>query len=177
VLDQLDNLDTKEMEKFELLSAYLDGEVTVAERKQVEQWLQEDAAFRAMHQNLCRMHGIFEKSPAPAAAPINEFADGVFVKINKKRRGLWLKAIGSTCAAAMLAVGGSMAVGWQNLTAPSMPQLAKISLPTSAQNSLELTPAPLMVSLNEPIIQIAPTKAKVNDSSNLDILDILDEEI
>jgi hypothetical protein len=178
VLDQLDELDTKEMEKFELLSAYLDGEVTATERKQVEQWLQEDAAFKAMHQNLRRMHGAIEKMPAPAAAPINEFADGVFAKINHRRRNNWLKAIGGTCAAALLAVGGTMAAGWNNFTAPSMPQLAKISLPIPGSNSVELAPAAIMVSLNDPIVQISPTKAKdtKSKSSSLDILDILDEE-
>jgi predicted anti-sigma-YlaC factor YlaD len=179
VLDQLDELDTKEMEKFELLSAYLDGEVTVAERKQVEQWLQEDAAFKAMHQNMRRMHGAMEKIPAPATAPIGEFADGVFAKINHRRRNNWLKAIGGTCAAALLAVGGTVAASWNNLTTPSIPQLAKISLPAPGANSLELAPEPIMVSLNAPIVQITPAKAKdtKSQSSNLDILDILDEEI
>jgi anti-sigma factor RsiW len=33
-------------ERFELLSAYLDGEVTASERKQVEAWLATDRAFQ-----------------------------------------------------------------------------------------------------------------------------------
>jgi anti-sigma factor RsiW len=50
MLDVLDNNpENSELEKFELLSAYLDGEVTAAERKQVELWLQDDATFKAMH--------------------------------------------------------------------------------------------------------------------------------
>jgi hypothetical protein len=125
------------------------------------------------------MHGAMEKIPAPAAVPITEFADGVFAKINQRRRNNWLKAIGGTCAAALLAVGGTMAAGWNNLTTPAMPQLAKISLPAPGASSLELAPAPIMVSLNDPIVQISPNKAKDNKSksSSLDILDILDEEI
>jgi hypothetical protein len=179
VLDQLDETDAREMEKFELLSAYLDGEVTAAERKQVEQWLQEDAAFKAMHQSMRRMHGAIEQIPTPAAMPVNELAEGVFAKIDRRRRNTWLKAIGGTCAAALVAVGGSVAAGWNNLTAPSMPQLAKISLPIPGANSVELSPAPIMVSLNDPIVQISPNKAKETkaQSDNPNILDILDEEI
>ncbi|MEL6165322.1 MAG: zf-HC2 domain-containing protein, partial [Cyanobacteria bacterium J06628_3] len=39
-------------DRFELLSAYLDGEVTAAERRQVEEWLANDSSVQNLHKRL-----------------------------------------------------------------------------------------------------------------------------
>jgi len=38
-------MDMEKRDCFELLSAYLDGEVTATERRQVEEWLSTDASI------------------------------------------------------------------------------------------------------------------------------------
>jgi anti-sigma factor RsiW len=166
-----------EMEKFELLSAYLDGEVTATERQQVELWLQEDAAFRNMHQRLRSTQHSLAHLPVADEVAFDAFAEGVFAKVEKRRQRNYLKIGGGVVAAALLAVGGSIAAGWEGFTSPGVQQFANVSLPTSVPNSLEIVPnpAPLMVALNKPLvtIQIAPQ----NNADDLDILDLLDEEI
>jgi anti-sigma factor RsiW len=172
----LNNLDPASLDKFELLSAYLDGEVTVAERKQVELWLQEDAAFKVMYQKLRGMHTAIEQIPTPAVeVPVNKFADEVFAKIDRQRQFRLLKVAGATCVAGLLAAGAVITSTFQGTQQPGL-QIAKSSLPTSVPNSLSIMakPAPLMVALNDSIVQISPNKA-VSPKKGADILDLLDD--
>jgi anti-sigma factor RsiW len=177
-----DRTVVSEIEKFELLSAYLDGEVSAEERQQVERWLQEDSAFRIMHQRLRSTQKSWANLPeTEALAPIDNFADGVFAKIDQRRQRNWLKIGGSAIAAAVVAVGGSLAAGWDGFSNP-VPQIANISLPTSVPTSLEFlpNPAPLMVALNKPIVEIAPSKAKgvkIVEEKELDPLDMVEDDI
>jgi anti-sigma-K factor RskA len=166
-----------EMEKFELLSAYLDGEVTADERKQVEVLLQEDTAFRTMHQRLRSTQQSFSHLPVlEQEIGLDAFADGVFAKVEQGRKRNFLKIGGGVVAAALMAVGGTIAATWDSFENP-LPQLAKLSLPTSVPNSLEIVPnpAPLMVALNKPLVEIKVLpKADAGDD---DMLDLLEEEI
>ena len=41
---------------FELLSAYLDGEVTATERKQVEEWFSTDTSVKCLYKKIGRAH-------------------------------------------------------------------------------------------------------------------------
>ena len=43
-----------QFERFELLSAYMDGELTAEERKQVQQWLDSDPEFHELYKQLLR---------------------------------------------------------------------------------------------------------------------------
>jgi hypothetical protein len=45
-------MDMVKRDRFELLSAYLDGEVTATERKQVEEWLANDASVQCLYARL-----------------------------------------------------------------------------------------------------------------------------
>lgn len=42
-------MDMHERDRFELLNAYLDGEVTAAERRQIEDWLTTDSAAQCLY--------------------------------------------------------------------------------------------------------------------------------
>ncbi|MFM8202724.1 MAG: anti-sigma factor family protein, partial [Dolichospermum sp.] len=48
-------MDMQKREYFELLSAYLDGEVTATERRQVEQWLSTDASVKCLYKRLLNL--------------------------------------------------------------------------------------------------------------------------
>jgi anti-sigma factor RsiW len=166
-------------EQFELLSAYLDNEVTAAERQQVELWLKEDSAFRMMHQRLRSTQQSWVEMPmAETVTPDNKYAAEVFAKIDQRRQRNWLKIGGGALAAAVLAVGGTLAAGWESFNSP-VPQMATASLPTNAPVTPEFipNPAPLMVALNKPIVEIAPVKTKSIDETEYDPLDLVEDEI
>jgi predicted anti-sigma-YlaC factor YlaD len=169
MLDVLDN----GAEKFELLSAYLDEEVTSAERKQVELWLQEDASFKAMYTKMRGMHTAIEQMPLPpAAVPVNQFADEIFAKIDQRRQFKLLKMFGGACAAGLVAAGAVLTATFQG--SHQQMQMAKSVLPTVVPNSLSISvkPTPLMVALNDSIVQISPNKA-VPAKGKADIVDLL----
>jgi anti-sigma factor RsiW len=135
-------------ERFELLSAYLDGEVTASERQQVEGWLASDAAFQHQYRQLNQMHQAFPQMPVPSTQSAETLAAGVFGKIDRRRhRKLsWLGggAIAASILAALTGLGG--------LFGNNNPQLQ------FALNKAN-TPAPLMVALNDPILAI-PNKGE-----------------
>jgi predicted anti-sigma-YlaC factor YlaD len=176
MLDVLDNNPQNSgLEKFELLSAYLDGEVNAAERKQVELWLQEDAAFKAMYNKMRGMHAAIEQIPLPPVTePINKFADQVFAKIDQRRQFKFLKVVGGACVAGLVAAGALFTATFQDSN--HQMQVAKSVLPTSVPNSLSILvkPTPLMVALNDSIVQISPNKV-VTPKGKADIIDLLDD--
>jgi anti-sigma factor RsiW len=176
MLDVLDNNPQNSgLEKFELLSAYLDGEVNAAERKQVELWMQEDAAFRAMYNKMRGMHQAIEQIPLPPVTePIHKFADEVFAKIDQRRQFKFFKVAGGACVAAMVAAGAVFTATFQG--SHHQLQVAKSVLPTSVPNSLSILvkPTPLMVALNDSIVQISPNKVAA-PKSKADIIDLLDD--
>lgn len=51
----MDELDHCKRDTFERLSAYLDGEVTAAERQQVEAWLATDSEAQRLYQRLLNL--------------------------------------------------------------------------------------------------------------------------
>ncbi|MGL5197047.1 MAG: anti-sigma factor family protein [Chroococcales cyanobacterium] len=70
-------------DRFELLSAYLDGEVTETERQQVESWLSSDASLRDLHSKLLTLHQELVSLPAPSAAqPVDALLNAVFSRID-----------------------------------------------------------------------------------------------
>ncbi len=58
-------LDMLKRDRFELLSAYLDGEVTAAERREVETLLATDPVAQCLHQRLLRLRQEFRSMPCP----------------------------------------------------------------------------------------------------------------
>ena len=51
--------------RWELLSAYIDGELTSSERLQVEQWLHHDLCFQQAYREITRIQEGFSKLPFP----------------------------------------------------------------------------------------------------------------
>ncbi|MBO0349794.1 zf-HC2 domain-containing protein, partial [Phormidium pseudopriestleyi FRX01] len=79
--DQFDDLCADQVE---LLSAYLDGEVTDSERQQVEGWLEQDASLRDLHSRLLTLHQGLTSLPAPPPTqPIDALLKGVFSRIDE----------------------------------------------------------------------------------------------
>jgi anti-sigma factor RsiW len=136
-------------ERFELLSAYLDGEVTPSERQQVEALLKDDAGFQLQYrqmQQMQQMHHSCSRAIVPSSQSVEALAAGVFGEIDRRRnrKMYWISggAIAATLVAAVSGLGGLFG---------NDPQL---QFATNKAN----TPAPLMLALNDPILSM-PAKA------------------
>ncbi|PZD74826.1 hypothetical protein C1752_00722 [Acaryochloris thomasi RCC1774] len=136
----MDNIDTLNNDRFELLSAYLDHEVSAEERKQVEQWLTNDSEFYTLYQRLLTLQRSCQSLPTPSAAPVDQTIDRVFERIDSRRRlPLW-----STLAAAAVAgTVGAIAGAWNG--GPLSPQFAE-----TQDSGIE---SPVVASVNTPPLQ------------------------
>ena len=147
-----DNFDREQCgavmdERFELLSAYLDGEVTPTERQQVEAWLANDLAFQHQYRQMQQMQHAFPRMTVPSSQSTEALSAGVFAKLDRQRnRKLALIGGGAIAATLVAAVTGLGGLFGDN------PQLQY------AANKANI-PAPMMVALNDPILAI-PAKGE-----------------
>ncbi len=87
-----------DLQRFEQLSAYLDGELSPCEKKQVEEWLDADPEFRKAYEDLRRLHF---PTDAPVIDP--ELAERVMGRIDAghRRRQVLGGSLAATTALAL----------------------------------------------------------------------------
>jgi anti-sigma factor RsiW len=145
------DLDSLQKDDFELLSAFLDGEVTAAERQQVQQRLTTDAEMQRLHKRLLKLRQGFmgiENLPLPVvSSSAADLTQQVFARVDQRRQLRWGLGIGGAIAA--LAVGALSFVLSPNPT-PSSLQLVQQPSAESSQPKPEL----LMIAVNRPVIEI-----------------------
>jgi anti-sigma factor RsiW len=72
---------------FELISAYLDGEVTVEERREVHELLDRDPNAKKLYFKLLKLRGGVQSLPVPASEqPVQETVQQVFEQIDRRRQ-------------------------------------------------------------------------------------------
>jgi anti-sigma factor RsiW len=135
-------------DRFELLSAYLDGEVTASERKQVEEWLATDASIQKLHARLLNLRQAFRSIPAPAPAQsVERTVDEVMAKVDRrpKFRLVWG---GAAIAAALM--------GAVTLFSVRQPQYANVKPTAEPSVATQQQPAEpdMMVALDRPVVSI-----------------------
>ncbi|MEG4503484.1 zf-HC2 domain-containing protein [Microcoleus sp. F6_B4] len=136
------NVTTMMRDRFELLSAYLDGEVTAAERRQVEEWLTNDPTTKRLYSRLLMMQQSFQAMPVPAAQQsAEELATKVLQRVERKPKQIWI--LGGGAIAALLVAMVSGVGGGRQLFAP---QFARSPVPAESDG--------LIVALNEPLVEI-----------------------
>lgn len=98
------DLDVTKRDRFELLSAYLDGEVAAEERRRVEQWLDEDPDTQCLYQRLLQLRQGFQGLSREQWQTTNpcDAADRVVRKLNHRFR---LTCMAGMTAAAVAVVG------------------------------------------------------------------------
>ncbi len=146
-------------DRFELLSAYIDHEVTADERRQVETWINEDPAFAKMHRRMSKLQLGFQQLPSPTMA---EHVDLTIAEVIKKVDRSWpdwrvLTGMGG----AMVAAAAIAAV---TLFPNTSPQLASKSTNPATKSSGQLqlpASSTLMIALDQPTFVL--TKAAVED--------------
>lgn len=145
---------------FELLSAYLDGEVTPAERQTVERLLATDPEIRRFYDKLRRVHthlqSLDERDQLPVLTSPEALVDGVITEVTTRtrRRLAWT---GALVAVASLVAG--VVSGWQTrpaaqwATQPTPEQLAALppTPPTLTTPAPPETPATPATSLPAPV--------------------------
>lgn len=150
-------------DRFELLSAYLDGEVSPDERRQVEQWLDQDATTQQLYQRLLRLRQGFASVPTVGATEqsLDQFVNGVMNRIDQRsRRRYWV----GTGAIAAVAIGAltTMILGSQN----RLPQFAQQDQATPPELAATDSTAPavasegLQIALDRPILEIPKVNNK-----------------
>ena len=90
--DKYTELDNSTPDSFELLSAYIDGELSPSEKKQVQAWLDCDPEFKQLYTQLLNLQGQIQNFVVPSDEKSTaEIAAGVFQSIDRhhhKRRTL-----------------------------------------------------------------------------------------
>jgi anti-sigma factor RsiW len=163
-------------EKFELLSAYLDGEVSPAERKQVEDWLASDVELKQTYQKMLALQGGLKAMPVASTLPTEQLVNQVMKRLDRQQqshRWIW----GGLGAAAALLVGAmsGLLTGNQNgtLQVAQQPksQASSIAIPqptTSAtvamQTGESVNARALMIVLERPPVEIPAVPASMRSN-------------
>ncbi|HCF29913.1 MAG TPA: Fis family transcriptional regulator [Cyanobacteria bacterium UBA11049] len=133
-------MDMLKRDRFELLSAYLDGEVTAAERRQVEDWLANDPESQRLYERLLKLRSSFQTIPAPAAQqPVEQTIELVYQRVHRRSRRRAVVWSGSAIAAVVLGAVSTV------LPTRQLWQMAQ-----SPHQEIE----PLRVALNSPVVEI-----------------------
>ncbi|SKB12911.1 Predicted transmembrane transcriptional regulator (Anti-sigma factor) [Planktothrix sp. PCC 11201] len=133
--------------KIQLLSAYLDNEATVTERRQVQLWLDTDPKIKATYLQLLHLRSGLQNAPVPASGTsVQQLTTLVFQRLNQRTRRMvtW----GGTAIAALLVMTFSSAIPGNSGRFPMFAQ-------SETMNNSE----PLEIALNEPLIPIITPNA------------------
>lgn len=147
-----DSLENTHGDCFELLSAYLDGEVTASERQQVQQWLDTEPQIQQLYTRLLRLQQAIPRTPLPPTAiSPQQLSEGVFQAVGRQRRrrfALWGGVTAATLVAGLLS---HLLIGNNSL-------VPKMVTKSSPANKVEAEP--LMIALHQPVLDIPPLAAE-----------------
>ncbi len=143
-------------ERFELLSAYMDGEVTAEERRLVESWLANEPKVKQMYQRLLGLKHGFSAMPVPDSEPVESTIDKVFEKVERRSRFRVIVGGGVAAAAAVVAT----VIGLNSIGQAPAPQMAERSIEQTITPSATVGATEgLLISLDTPVFPITKTAA------------------
>ena len=141
---------TLQRDRFELLSAYLDGEVTAAERKQVEEWLVNDVTVQKLHARLIMLRQGFRSLPVPQPSqPIEQTVEKVFAQVERRPK---LSLVWGGTAIAALFVGAVTMIS--PMGRPPVSQVAIKTAPPVTNSQPSVDSDGLLVALDQPVLAI-----------------------
>ena len=160
-------LDVMKRDRFELLSAYLDGEVTADERRQVECWLDNDATVQKLYQRLLLLRQGFQSIPIPATETsinVDAMVDQVVRRANRPSRRVVMT--GGAIAAIVVGTVSAFVLG----SPTRVPQFAErpdadTEIATDAE--FGVSTEGLQIALDKPIIEIPKAPTADSDSPSL----------
>ncbi len=138
-------MDSLQRDRFELLSAYIDGEVTAVERKQVQEWLATDDQMKCLYTRLVKLRQGVQQLPVPTPeTTAQETAEQVFSRIDRRRIQRTFLWGGAAIAALFVSAVTGVLPGSRSM----MPQFAQNAVTPDAASE------PLMIAVNRPVIEI-----------------------
>lgn len=143
-------MDMMKRDRFELLSAYLDGEVTAAESRQVEEWLANDASVQCLYARLLKLRQGLKTLPVPATQHKSVVAEQVLARLRRRSRLVWVFSGAAIAACVVGTLSGLLPGGESKLQMAQKP----ISKTAQATTTPVAPVSPLMVALNNPVIEI-----------------------
>ncbi|HAC63171.1 MAG TPA: anti-sigma factor [Cyanothece sp. UBA12306] len=145
--DTSDMNENDQFERFELLSAYLDGEATAAERKQVQQWLDSDPQFHQLYRQLSRIQREMPTMTIPESSHSSEkLSQEVFKAIDHQNQNRRLAVCGGIAIAALVVGVISNFYGRDGTLSPHFADIAPQMTDIEAE--------PLTIALNRPTVEI-----------------------
>ena len=90
-INELITMDIHNRDRFELLNAYLDGEVTAAERRQIDGWLTTDSEVQCLYARALKLRQKWQMMSPLAQQPTASEIKQIFVgrETKLKRAVLW----------------------------------------------------------------------------------------
>lgn len=152
-------MDIHQRDRFELLSAYLDGEVSASERQDVQSWLADDPDAQNLHRRLQKLRYGLQTLPIPEPQhSTDDLLAGVFAAEEERRVwSRWAWGGGAIAAAAV----GALSLFFSG--SPLNPRLANSSDPSNLDTS-----SSLMIAVNQPVVEI-PTVPTPNTDLSISI--------
>lgn len=151
----IDDPDVTKRDRFELLSAYLDGEVNPEERQLVNRWLSDDHSAKCLYERLLRLRTGIQSLPIESECTLSDTLSGVLNSLNRRLRLACMAGSG----VAVMGVLGFLSGGFS-------PRHGLIAWPTSAYHvgSDQGSQVTLQVALDKPAFPI-PKVSSVDNSS------------
>jgi anti-sigma factor RsiW len=78
--------NSSELDYFELLSAYIDGELAPAERDRVAEWLDSKPEIKTTYLQLLKLQTQMQKIPTPSSISVDTVSAEVFERLDRNRR-------------------------------------------------------------------------------------------
>ncbi|MEA5515184.1 transcriptional regulator [Nodularia sp. UHCC 0506] len=167
-------MDMVKRDRFELLSAYLDGEVTATESRQVEEWLKNDASVQCLYNRLLNLRRGLRSFPVPTAQqPPEVTVQQVLKRVRRRSLPIWGFGAAAVAACVMGALSGLLSGGAFNTLRLAEQQPLE---PTQSIKTPVAANSPLMVALNNPVIEI-PKVAIASPEQSVNLEQTLPGEI
>ncbi|MEM7595311.1 MAG: zf-HC2 domain-containing protein [Cyanobacteria bacterium P01_A01_bin.83] len=131
---------------FELLSSYIDGELSAAEKKQVQQWLDQDPQIKQLYTQLLKLQSNMQRSMATTCDKSTaQITAGVFQSIDHHHRQRKLIWCGSAIAATIMATLTGIIPGFNPL---------KLQIANQSRTQEAAPTVMLAVAVDKPAINI-----------------------
>ncbi|MDF5723412.1 MAG: zf-HC2 domain-containing protein [Rhizonema sp. PD37] len=140
---------------FELLSAYLDGELTVAERRQVEEWLANDPSVQSLYARQIKIRQGLRTLPVPQPQqPVEETVQQVMKRLHRRSITGWMFGGVAIAACVLGAISGLLINGEGRTPQLAYKQTTTEPIKQAQAKSQPATGSPLMVAINNPVVPI-----------------------